>query len=192
VLEDFIRVLRSDCAGVLVFWNAYAACPALYNVSGVLRFQLTCMHVYDQAEDYPSTYKSLDPSNKCEAVDLHDTVFLEMSTRPQLVPGYPKLAHQQARETQTSIYRSFSALNARLILYLQAELHKTELELLATEVADHEASGDVRPFICKDWETLEESGLHKQLGDEAVYKQFEIIERVKVLLPRYCRCLPSH
>lgn len=115
-----------------------------------------------------------------------------MSNALHLVPGYPKLADQQAKETQTSIYRSFSALNARLILYLQAELHRTELELLATEVEDHQASGDVRPFICKDWETMEESGLHQSMGDKAVYKQFGIIERVKVLLPRYCRYFLSH
>ena len=52
-----------------------------------------------------------------------------MTLNNSLVSGYPTLAGQQAKESQLAIYRSFGALQARVVLYLQAELHKLEQNL---------------------------------------------------------------
>ncbi|KAH3943301.1 hypothetical protein HBI56_128050 [Parastagonospora nodorum] len=55
--------------------------------------------------------------------------------------GYPRLAERIGVKPETGIYRRFDALNARHLLYLQAELCDIESALRARENADH---GDKR------------------------------------------------
>jgi len=45
------------------------------------------------------------------------------------VIGYPKLAARMAMRPETSIFRKFSTLNARNLLYMQAELANLEGKL---------------------------------------------------------------
>lgn len=111
-----------------------------------------------------------------------------MSTVETLVPGYPKLAGQQAKESQLAIYRGFTGLNGRRILHMQAELHKLEQDLLKVERDDSSAvHHGIRPFLCVDWEYLEESQHHTGDEDGAVCKQYRLMQRIDRLLPRYCK-----
>ena len=50
--------------------------------------------------------------------------------------GYPMIAERIASKPQTAIYRRFDALNARHILYLQAELCTLERQLHDVEEED--------------------------------------------------------
>lgn len=51
--------------------------------------------------------------------------------------GYPMIAERIALKPQTAIYRRFDALNARHLLYLQAELSIMEKKLHDVEEEDH-------------------------------------------------------
>lgn len=110
-----------------------------------------------------------------------------MTSLETLVPGYPKLAGQQAKESQLAIYRGFTSLNGRRILHMQAELHKLEQDLLKAERDDSSAvHHDIRPLLCVDWEYFEESQHHTQDEDGAICKQYRLMQQIDRLLPRYC------
>jgi len=49
----------------------------------------------------------------------------------QLVLRYPRIAGRMAAKPETASFRRFSALNARNLLYMQAELCRLVQELLA-------------------------------------------------------------
>lgn len=72
--------------------------------------------------------------------------------------GYAKIASRIAANPELGIYRRFAALNARNILYLQAELHGLEHELKLYAAEDAAASNDeARKLYSRDWQTLAES-----------------------------------
>lgn len=66
-------------------------------------------------------------------------VDLELESRPRRqstrLQGYPSFAHFISRDGDAAIYRKFSHLSARSLLYLQSELHELEerLQLLDAE-----------------------------------------------------------
>ena len=55
----------------------------------------------------------------------------------QYVEGYPKLAGYITSLPEVAIFRRFGAMNARNLLYLQAELTDLEAALLQTERRDN-------------------------------------------------------
>ena len=71
--------------------------------------------------------------------------------------GYNVLAHLMGAYPPLSIFRRFGALNARNILYLQAELVDLEAQLLQAEKADEESGHVDRKIYSRDWRTLSES-----------------------------------
>lgn len=71
--------------------------------------------------------------------------------------GYNVLAHLMGAYPELSVFRRFGALNARNILYLQAELTHLETKLLNAEKADLESGHINRKIYSRDWRTLSES-----------------------------------
>ena len=64
-----------------------------------------------------------------------DKEFVEAWTNHPI--GYPRLSERMGVRTETMIFRKFSALNSRMLLYMQAELALLEKRLHAAERRDN-------------------------------------------------------
>ena len=65
--------------------------------------------------------------------------------------GYPHLAELQGTYAPLSIYRRFSILNARNLLYLQAELVNLEKKLEVYTVQDIESGEEGKKRYARNW-----------------------------------------
>ncbi|KAF2119411.1 hypothetical protein BDV96DRAFT_567521 [Lophiotrema nucula] len=72
-----------------------------------------------------------------------------------LVAGYPRLAGQMGLVPETAIFRTFPALNARNLLYQQAELVALEKKLIACENGDNKQKN--KDGYAVDWHWLKKS-----------------------------------
>lgn len=100
--------------------------------------------------------------------------------------GYAKIASRIAAHPELGIYRRFAALNARNILYLQAELHGLEHELEQCAAEDAAVANDeTRKLYSRDWQTLAES-----IDDDR--RQWNIICRIRVKLKEYSKSKAMH
>lgn len=71
--------------------------------------------------------------------------------------GYPKLATLMGHSPEVAIFRRFNTLNARNLLYLQAELVDLETRLEEASRADAESSNLDRRRHDRHWPSLSES-----------------------------------
>ena len=71
--------------------------------------------------------------------------------------GYLKLSTFQGRFPEVAIFRRFAALNARNILYMQAELSHLELELNEITLEDHQSEDAKRRTYSQDWWMLNQA-----------------------------------
>ncbi|KAF2741505.1 hypothetical protein EJ04DRAFT_547840 [Polyplosphaeria fusca] len=85
--------------------------------------------------------------------------------------GYNVLASFMGAYPEMAIFRRFGALNARNILYLQAEITDLETQLLNAEKSDIESKHQDRSIYSRDWRTLSES-LEAADGDSTQWKIF--------------------
>lgn len=76
---------------------------------------------------------------------------------PPEVQGYPQLAHHMGTISDSLIFRRFASLNAKNLLYLQAELMNLETKLRKYELADSRCSGSNRSTYGRDWYWLSRS-----------------------------------
>ena len=95
-----------------------------------------------------------------------------------LVTGYPKLAGQMGILPESAMFRTFAALNARNLLYLQAELVALENALLQCEAED--ANNEKRCQYALDW-----FWLHQSQWEEETPKQYNLIQQIKGKLKEY-------
>ena len=95
----------------------------------------------------------------------------------ELIAGYPKLAGQMGLLPEAAIFRTFSALNARNLLYLQAELTTLEKELILCEKQD---SKDVAKKYAIDWFWLEQSKFEPESA-----KQHDLVLQMRMKLKEY-------
>lgn len=95
-----------------------------------------------------------------------------------LVPGYPKLAGQMGILPEAAMFRTFSALNARNLLYLQAELVSLEKELIECEAQDNKHYEKRRYAL--DWFWLNQSQ-----WEEGDAKQYQLVQNMKRKLKEY-------
>ncbi|KAL0262921.1 hypothetical protein SLS55_001895 [Diplodia seriata] len=72
----------------------------------------------------------------------------------QLPAGYPKLAEQMERISETAIFRRFDYLNALNLLYMQAELQSLENELRRLQVEDAATGSEARAKYAVNWFSL--------------------------------------
>lgn len=94
------------------------------------------------------------------------------------VEGYPRLATQMGLVPESAIFRTFSALNARNLLYLQAELATLEKKLLECELEDSNTIEKARYAL--DWFWLDRS---QQV--EAEPKQIRLVLEIRSKLKEY-------
>jgi hypothetical protein len=101
----------------------------------------------------------------------------------QLPPmnGYSKLASLMGAHPALASFRRFSTLNAKNLLYLQAELVHLENKLRKCVEADN-ASGHVdRVLYERDWQSLFESSTTPGGNSE----QWETVMRIRSVLKEY-------
>jgi hypothetical protein len=99
----------------------------------------------------------------------------------QLATGYPKLAGQMALLPEAALFRTFSALNTRNLLYRQAELIHLENKLLECEKKDslHQKRCD----YAVDWFWLQHSQYDVQDGE-----QYRLVQEIQGKLKEYSKC----
>lgn len=68
--------------------------------------------------------------------------------------GYPRLAERMGVKPETLIFRKFVALNARVLLYMQAELSMLEEQLQAQEEKDRTDAEGNRSRYASDFNYL--------------------------------------
>ena len=93
--------------------------------------------------------------------------------------GYPRLAERIAVKPETGIYRRFDALNARRILYLQAELCILEKKLQQREEKDNRATTGKGPEYATDYQIMLEAPVNVH------HPQLELIQEMQDKLEQY-------
>ncbi|KAF2084079.1 hypothetical protein K490DRAFT_49917 [Saccharata proteae CBS 121410] len=93
--------------------------------------------------------------------------------------GYPRLAEEMELIPETFIFRRFGALNARNLLYLQAELVELESQLRKAELADNTSNVSAKRRYARSWVRLKKS--HED-GDEV---QLKLVRSIRETLKEY-------
>lgn len=136
-----------------------------------INFLHTAVHVNNMLE------KCLDPS--IQEAKVKDSPFAEAwKNHPT---GYPRLSEHIALKPETGIYRRFDALNARHILYLQAELCILEKQLQKQEVDDKKNPRGKRSLYARDYQTMLEEPYDEDKP------QLELIAKMHEKLSRYSK-----
>ena len=83
-----------------------------------------------------------------------------MATRPAppKMNGYSKLASLMGPHPEVALFRRFGSLNARNLMYFQAEIIHLEKQLEQYTQADNESTHPDRQYYDRDWQSLMESG----------------------------------
>lgn len=97
------------------------------------------------------------------------------------VRGYPKLAKHMGVHPESAIFRRFGALNARNLLYLQAELTALENALKEAETKDAESGQGQKHLYARDWFWLELSG--REMNGDSL--QLNLMMKVREKLKEY-------
>jgi len=93
--------------------------------------------------------------------------------------GYPRLSERMGVKPETLIFRKFVALNARMLLYMQAELAILEKDLHGTEISDREEAKGNKHHYATSYMRL----LHSpQDGDPY---QLELLANISSKLEKY-------
>jgi hypothetical protein len=95
--------------------------------------------------------------------------------------GYPRLSERMGLKPETLIFRKFVALNARILLYMQAELASLETTLQQVERTDREDKDPNKQQYASDYTKLSQGDRH---GDTY---QLELIEKISLRLERYSK-----
>ncbi|OCL04673.1 hypothetical protein AOQ84DRAFT_399986 [Glonium stellatum] len=111
-----------------------------------------------------------------------------MNTTPviplkELVTGYPKLAGQMGLIPETAMFRSFTALQAQNVLYLQAELVSLEKELRKCETIDRNDPNGQKRLYSQDWVWLSRS------ADDGDGEQWQLVQQIRAKLREYNEAL---
>jgi hypothetical protein len=101
----------------------------------------------------------------------------------QPVEGYPKLASHMAQYSENALFRRFSGLGVRNILYLQAELVHLEQRLHRLETTDSISSEGHRAKYSKDWYWLNNS------SEDRANEQLDVVLSIRSKLKAYCEIL---
>lgn len=96
--------------------------------------------------------------------------------------GYAKLAQLQGRYPQLSIFRRFASLNARNLLYLQAELIDLEDRLEKITLLDMASSEARRKDFSRNCFSLSMSN-----GSDGLNEQWQLALRIRDKLKEYSK-----
>jgi hypothetical protein len=97
-----------------------------------------------------------------------------------LLPGYPKLAGKMGLCPEKAMFRRFGALNAQMLLYMQAELGYLEKELRKIEMEDNKSDDPQRVEYNKDCLFL----IYAEAGND---KQRELVMEIMAKLKAYSK-----
>jgi hypothetical protein len=97
--------------------------------------------------------------------------------------GHAKIASLMGRYPEVAITRRFGALNARNLLYMQAELTVLENRLRELSVENEASTDPDRRAYSRDWETLY-SSMSTEGGDG---RQWETMIQIRDLLKQYSK-----
>ena len=115
-----------------------------------------------------------------------DEVKIDMPMDPRPPEGYDRLASFMGYFPEAAIFRRFATLNAKNILYLQAELFWLEEELEKVAKDDAQCTNGNRPVYSRDWYRLSHSEEHPDSNS----KQWKIFMNIRKVLKEYSRCKP--
>lgn len=103
-----------------------------------------------------------------------------------LVVGYPKIAGQMNTQPETAIFRRFGELNAKDLLYRQAELAYLEKQLYKCEMEDSGSTVGAKPYYAISWYWLS----HSMADGDA--KQLDLVLKIRKCIKEYSRfpCVP--
>ncbi|ERF75969.1 hypothetical protein EPUS_01335 [Endocarpon pusillum Z07020] len=110
-----------------------------------------------------------------------DEVKIDMPMDPRPPEGYDRLASFMGYFPETAIFRRFATLNAKNILYLQAELFWLEEELEKVVKDDAQCTNGNRPLYSRDWYRLSHSEEHSDSNS----KQWKIFMNIRKALKEY-------
>jgi hypothetical protein len=108
-----------------------------------------------------------------------------MASKVELIPGYPRLAHEMGSMPEIALFRRFSDLNCQSLLYYQAELIMLEGQLREMEKQTSEASKSavtgapktIQESYATDWYCLGE--------DDPDNPQWKLVLRLRQVLKEY-------
>ena len=98
-----------------------------------------------------------------------------------LVVGYPKIAGEMAIKPESAIFRSFGELNAKDLLYRQAELAYLEKQLYECETEDSRSAVGEKSHYSISWYWLSRS---KADGDT---KQLDLVMKIRKCIKEYSK-----
>lgn len=127
--------------------------------------------VTGKREETPNAYLPQSPITETSTGAAH-------RPRPRHVPGYPGFAHVIGQNPGYSIFRRFTTLDTKILLYLQAELMQLEHELSDMEVKNSE-EGD-NPGFQQSVVYL----MHAEEGSSG-WKQWQLVHRILTKKKQY-------
>lgn len=107
---------------------------------------------------------------------------------PEYLEGYAELAEYIASDADLSMYKRFTSLSARNILYLQAEIQVLDDDLRRLDRLDHE---DIKKFdssgmdiiqAAKDWQTFDRKA---RAGDDRQAKKMALVKKIRRAIKEY-------
>jgi hypothetical protein len=124
---------------------------------------------------------SMEADQGAESITLNDvTVDMPTDSQPH---GYDRLASLMAFLPEAAIFRRFATLNAKNLLYFQAELSFLEEQLEEAEKADAQSSSQNRRQYSREWFKLSHAEDHQD-GDP---RQWAIFLRIRRVLGEFSR-----
>jgi hypothetical protein len=124
---------------------------------------------------------SMQGDSNAESITLNE-VTIDMRTGPQ-PHGYDRLASFMGFYLEAAIFRRFATLNAKNILYLQAELFALEQELEKAAKADTQSLSNNRQRYAREWHALS----HAEEQQDGNPRQWEIFLRIRRVLSAYSK-----
>ena len=98
-----------------------------------------------------------------------------LPTSPPHLDGYPSFAHFIARDGDAAIYRRFSHLSARNLLYLQSELHSLDDRLRILDAEDaSDITNEEAPKAAREWRYLSDDANPRARLHREIHEQFRV------------------
>ncbi|KAL1639640.1 hypothetical protein SLS58_007699 [Diplodia intermedia] len=138
----------------------------------------------------PSGAPSTPPTPHSNPDSSHTPSTSHNDQQQQLPAGYPKLAEQMERISETAIFRRFDYLNALNLLYMQAELQSLEDELRRLQVEDATAGSEARAKYAVNWFSLSRAAtMPSEDGDGGSDEQWHLAREMRAKLKEYNEAL---
>lgn len=100
--------------------------------------------------------------------------------------GYDLLGQLMGKAAETAIFRSFTALSAENILYLQAELISLETDWRETQAVNKVSQDRTKSSRLWNWDELRNS------GEDGNDDQWETVLQIRKLLKEYRKRFEPH